>query len=76
MADKFFVQNNVWQAMVRHVNACLPNEACGLIGGTDSIGIIALPVPNVLNSPTKFRMHPEKQLEGFLILDTDLSTRV
>ena len=69
MANKFSIENHVWQSIVKHVNASLPNEACGLIGGKDSLGKIALPIPNMLNSPTEYRMQPEKQLEGFLLLE-------
>ena len=49
-----------------HASACLPEEACGLIGGTQGRAVIALPITNELHSPVRFRMDPAEQLQAFL----------
>ena len=59
--------------MLDHLLACLPEEACGLLGGR--LGLPAsghparcqavLPVPNALHSPVRFRMDPAEQLKAF-----------
>jgi proteasome lid subunit RPN8/RPN11 len=59
-----------WQRMVDHVRSCLPNEACGLVGGLAGRSQAVLPVTNQLHSPTRFRMAPEEQLKAFNQLET------
>ncbi len=65
--------------MIRHVLACLPEEACGLVGsapteGTASanaavVAAAVLPVENALHSPVRFRMAPAEQLKAFYWLE-------
>lgn len=63
--------------MLDHLRACLPEEACGLLGGQlgdPSTGRPArcqavVPVPNALHSPVRFRMAPEEQLKAFYWLE-------
>jgi proteasome lid subunit RPN8/RPN11 len=49
-----------------HASACLPEEACGLIGGTADKALVAQPITNELHSPVRFRMDPAEQLQAFL----------
>lgn len=59
--------------MRAHVLACLPEEACGLLGGridgAQATVKVVIPVENVLHSPVRFRMDPRKQLQVFNRLD-------
>lgn len=59
--------------MRAHVHACLPEEACGLLGGrfdgTKATVKVVIPVENVLHSPVRFRMDPREQLQAFNRLD-------
>ncbi len=48
--------------MRAHVVACLPEEACGLLGGRAGEIRMVLPVLNALGSASRFRMDPEGQL--------------
>lgn len=50
--------------MQEHVTECLPEEACGLLGGQGGRAEIVLPVENVLHSPSRFRMEPSEQIRA------------
>lgn len=39
-----------------HLNACLPNEGCGLVMGLDNMAHRVVPIKNILESPARFRM--------------------
>lgn len=63
----------LFEEMRAHVFACLPEEACGLLGGkmdgeTATVKVV-IPVENVLHSPVRFRMDPREQLLAFNHLD-------
>jgi proteasome lid subunit RPN8/RPN11 len=51
-----------WESMRSHVEACLPNEACGILGGIGEEVHEVIPVTNELQSPHRFRMDPVEQL--------------
>ena len=59
--------------MLDHLKACLPEEACGLLGGLPAdLGrgqparcTAVLPVTNADHSPVRFSMDPEEQLRAF-----------
>ena len=55
--------------MLAHANECLPEEACGLIGGVNEQACLILPVENELHSPVRFRMAPLSQLKAFQKID-------
>jgi proteasome lid subunit RPN8/RPN11 len=55
--------------MVRHAEACLPEEACGFLGGRNGRIVVVLPVENVEHSPVRFRMDPHGQLRGMQQLE-------
>lgn len=50
-----------YQAMADHVAREAPIEACGLVAGQGRRSCGVFPVPNLLQSPTRFRMEPEAQ---------------
>ena len=58
-----------WKHMLQHLQACLPEEACGLIGGKNNRAAQIFPIENEFHSPVRFRMKPEQQLEAFLTLE-------
>ncbi len=58
------------QAMLTHVLACLPEEACGILSGApDRIVVSVIPITNELHSPTAFQMAPVEQIQTFLQLE-------
>lgn len=80
----FYLPQPLWHEMLAHTRACLPEEACGLVGGQpldpahpqnpspSQPGfrpMVFLPVENELHSPVRFRMAPAAQLKAFYWLE-------
>lgn len=63
--------------MLDHLKSCLPEEACGLLGGLPAGPepgqparcLAVLPIPNADRSPVRFRMDPAEQLRAFYWLE-------
>jgi len=53
-----------WRTMREHVIACLPEEACGLLGGRAGRVLQVYPVPNALHSPVRYRMEAQAQVRA------------
>ena len=53
-----------------HIESCLPEEACGLVGGIKQKANLVIPVENELHSQVRFRMAPLAQLQGFDQIET------
>jgi proteasome lid subunit RPN8/RPN11 len=52
-----------------HLEKCLPEEGCGLIGGKNDTAEIVFLAENILHSPMAFLLKPEDQLFSFLHLE-------
>jgi proteasome lid subunit RPN8/RPN11 len=65
MIDHLELSQDQIQFMCEHVEAEIPFEACGLIGGTGIQAIKVMSISNILKSPVRFRMHPQEQIEAF-----------
>ena len=65
MTEKLVLRREAWQAMRRHVQRRLPEEACGLLAGKDGRVEWTLGVPNAERSPVIFRMEPMAQWRAF-----------
>ena len=59
----------LWEQMRQDVQARLPQEACGLIGGLQGRALQVYPAANALHSPVRYRMEPEEQVRIFLSLE-------
>ncbi len=71
---QFGISESLRLKMLAHVIACLPDEACGLVGSeqVDILEIKAkavLPVENELHSQVRYRMAPAEQLKAFYWLE-------
>ncbi len=55
--------------MLAHLEACLPNEGCGLLAGQAGIVHEVIPIPNAAASPVRFRMDPREQLRALDAID-------
>jgi len=48
--------------MHAHLEACLPNEGCGLLAGNGGVVSHVLPAANADASPVRFHLEPREQL--------------
>lgn len=55
--------------MLDHVLRCLPEEACGLLGGRQGKSEVVYDVTNELRSRTRFRMEPHQQIHAMLSIE-------
>jgi proteasome lid subunit RPN8/RPN11 len=58
-----------WQTMIAEVGKLVGEEACGLVAGVDHTSQAVYPVTNILHSPVRYRMDPERQLAVFNQID-------
>jgi [CysO sulfur-carrier protein]-S-L-cysteine hydrolase len=70
--DRLYIPLDVWQTILAHVAACLPEEACGFLAGEGGRVRLVLPIENSAHSPVRFRMNPEGQLKGMTRIDDEL----
>ena len=52
-----------------HIESCLPEEACGMVGGLGRTARLVIPIENELHSPVRFRMAALAQLQGFDMIE-------
>jgi proteasome lid subunit RPN8/RPN11 len=57
------------EQMLQHVKSVLPHEACGLVAGQGHRSTWVYPVENILHSPVRFRMDPQKQVMVLLEME-------
>jgi proteasome lid subunit RPN8/RPN11 len=57
--------------MVAHAREDLPNECCGMIGGTDGEASMVIPVVNSAASPLRFEMDPQGQYNALKAIEDD-----
>jgi proteasome lid subunit RPN8/RPN11 len=50
--------------MLNHVDSCIPNEGCGLLGGREGRVAAVIPVANAAASPVRFQMDPAQQVRA------------
>lgn len=67
--SQILVQKKHWQQMRSHAIQDAPLEACGLIGGKEWHSLEVFPTPNELQSPTRFRIEPQTQIQIFHLLE-------
>lgn len=53
-----------------HLQSCLPEEGCGLMGGVDFRVACVIPVSNAAHRRDRFRMDPREQVDGLVSLET------
>lgn len=54
-----------WEAMHNQVAADVPLESCGLLAGAGEAVQKVIPVPNALQSASRYRFSPPEQLAAF-----------
>jgi proteasome lid subunit RPN8/RPN11 len=68
VAELFFSQAQL-EEIWKHLDACRPQEGCGLVGGREGRAALVLPVENLLHSPVRFQMEPIAQLRAMETID-------
>lgn len=71
VGQALFIPRDRVREIRTHLQSCLPEEGCGLLGGTQGRVTRVLPVPNVTHRSDRFRMDPERQVEAMLSLEAD-----
>lgn len=56
-------------AMRAHVEKCLPEEGCGLLGGRGKVVELVVPVTNRLHSAVRYDMEPKELLQALMDFD-------
>ena len=64
-----FLRRNQEEFMHNHVESCLPEEGCGLIGGKDGHAEMILAVTNTEHSPTRFYMDEQELYSAHLAFE-------
>jgi proteasome lid subunit RPN8/RPN11 len=57
--------------MLRHVQACAPEEACGLIGGVGGRARRVVTVENLYHSPVAYKMNEAAQVEAMMAFERE-----
>ena len=69
--ERIRLRNDQWHAMMEHVLSCLPEEACGLLGGEGDTVHSVRPVKNVSGTPYRFRMDPSLQIKAMFEIEEE-----
>jgi len=65
------ISQSLIDEMVAHARADLPNECCGMVGGSDGAASIVIPVVNSAASPLRFEMDPQGQYDALKAIEDD-----
>jgi proteasome lid subunit RPN8/RPN11 len=57
--------------MVAHAREDLPNECCGMVGGSDGEASVVIPVANSAASPLRFEMDPQGQYNALKAIEDE-----
>ena len=69
--DRLVITKAQWTRMRDQVAADAPLESCGLLAGTGEVVSQVIPVPNALQSPSRFRFDPNAQFAAFEQMERD-----
>jgi proteasome lid subunit RPN8/RPN11 len=65
------ISQSLIDEMVAHARADLPNECCGMVGGSDGEASVVIPVVNAAASPLRFEMDPQGQYDALKAIEDD-----
>ena len=63
------ISQSLIDEMVAHAREDLPNECCGMVGGTDGEASTVIPVANSAASPLRFEMDPQGQYDALKAIE-------
>jgi proteasome lid subunit RPN8/RPN11 len=67
--DSLHIKRPFYQAMVAHLQAHYPLEACGILAGVGNHIYHVYPIDNILASPVAFEMEPHQQIQAMIDLE-------
>ena len=67
--DVLHIKRPLYQALIAHLQAHYPLEACGILAGDGNQVCHVYPVNNILTSPVAYEMDPQQQLEAMIDLE-------
>jgi proteasome lid subunit RPN8/RPN11 len=65
------ISQSLIDEMVAHAREDLPNECCGMVGGSDGEASVVIPVVNSAASPLRFEMDPQGQYDALKAIEDD-----
>ncbi len=63
------ISQDLIDEMIVHARADLPNECCGMVGGTGDEASAVIPVKNAAASPLRFEMDPQEQYNALKAIE-------
>jgi proteasome lid subunit RPN8/RPN11 len=63
------ISQHLIEEMVAHAREDLPNECCGMIGGTDGVATEVIRVANSAASPLRYEMDPQEQYNALKTIE-------
>jgi len=60
------IKRPFYDAMIAHVQAEYPLEACGLLSGNGRLVTTLTCIDNILRSPTAYEMDPQQQIQAMI----------
>ena len=63
------IAQSLIEEMVAHAREDLPNECCGMVGGSDGEASVVVPVVNAAASPLRFEMDPQGQYDALMAIE-------
>ena len=67
--DTLHIKRPFYQAMLAHLQANYPLEACGILAGANSQVTHLYAIDNILASPVAYKMDPQQQLAAMIDLE-------
>ena len=65
------ISQDLVEEMVAHAREDLPNECCGMVGGSDGEATEVLRVKNAAASPLRYEMDPQEQFDALKRIEED-----
>ena len=63
------ISRRLLDEIVAHAREDMPNECCGLIGGSDGVAEVVHRVENAARSPLRFEMDPQGQYDAWKAIE-------
>ena len=71
MIKSITIQTAHLNEILKGINADIPNESCGLIAGKGHSSVKVFPILNILQSPVRYQMDPEKQIRALIEIEDE-----